>query len=113
MNKSIRIILMFLLTAILTAILAFIDSDGDINDINQFYSPVILAFSFTISYFYPNIRKKLLIFSFILMLLMLVFYFTQHLDISNWFGSLGFGSLIFIIVSYLPELIRKGYVDRF
>ncbi len=113
MSRSIKISLMLLATVVLILILIFIDTNGDINNVNQLYSPMIWASSFTISIFYPNVRKYLFRLSYCLMILMLIFYFTQRLDLSNWFGSLGFGLLIFLVVSCFPELIKKGYVDKF
>ena len=58
-------------------------------------------------------RKYLLIASFALLLLMIFFYLIGQLDTSNWLGSLGFALLIVTIVSYLPQLFKRGYIDKY
>lgn len=113
MNKGIKVILMILVAAGLSLVLTLIDSNMDINEISQLYVPTVFATIIALSIFFPNIKRYLLMLSFGFMLLMLAFYFGQQIDISNWFGSLGFGALILIVISYLPKLVKNGYIDRF
>lgn len=113
MNNDLKVILAILLTIILSPVLAIVDSGTDLSKISQFYVPVIFAGTFSLSIFFSNIRKYLLLLSFGFLLLMLFLYFLGHLDLSNWFGSLGFGCLIMVILSYFPELFKHGYIDKF
>lgn len=113
MDNNKKIISAILLTIVLTFILTLIDSDFDISHMNQFFIPAIFAVAFSLSFFYSKTRKYLLIASFGSLFLMLFFYLTGQLDVANWFGSLGFGLLIFILISYLPKLFNQGYIERF
>ncbi len=58
-------------------------------------------------------RKYLLVISFVLLVLMVPFLLMGRLDTADLLGSLGFGSLMVVTISYLPQLLRKGYIDKF
>lgn len=57
-------------------------------------------------------RKYSLILSLSSLFLMIVFYLIGQLDTANWFGSLGFGLLVITVIFYLPELFKKGYINK-
>lgn len=113
MNNGLKVILAILLTIILSPVLVIADSGMNLSKISQFYLPVIFAGTFSLSIVYPNMKKYLLLLSFSFIFLMVFFYFMKQIDISNWFGSLGFGSLMVIVSSYLPKLFTQGYIDKF
>lgn len=57
-------------------------------------------------------KKILLIVTLFLLFLMVVFYLFWKIDLSNWFGSLGFGMLIIYTLGYFPELLKRGFVEK-
>lgn len=79
----------------------------------QTIQPFIFAISFTICIFYPNFRKYNIITALILLTLMIFIYLLNSIEISNWFGSLGFGMLFIAIISYLPQIIKKGSIEKY
>ena len=112
MKGSLKPILAVLLIVILGLILAIIETSGDVNKIDQLYNPALFAAIFSLSIFYPKTRKYLFMLSFSLMVIMLLYYLQQQIGIANWFGSLGFGFLVMIVISYFPELVRRGYINK-
>ena len=112
MNNILKIILMFSLILILTFIFTMIDSDLSMKRLNQFFVPMVFAINFCFSIFYHKIRRYLISISFGFLILMIIFYLAGQLNLSNWFGSLGFGSIIMIIASYLPELVTLGCIKK-
>ncbi|MBI4036761.1 hypothetical protein HY386_02705 [Candidatus Daviesbacteria bacterium] len=74
----------------------------------------VLVFSLTATscIMLVNTRKKLLIISIFLLILMYIFYLFNSLSLANLLGSLGFGMLVIIVLSYLPQFFKKGYIDK-
>lgn len=79
----------------------------------QLIQPVIFALTGVIATFFLRKRKLILIISLSLLSLMIFAYLLSLMDISNWLGSLGFGMLFITIFSYLPQVIKRGYVEKF
>lgn len=73
-----------------------------------------LAFSavLVISFFKPNLRRKLIYAASFLVSVAAGFYLINRLDLSNSFASIGIGMLLLILISYLPQLVKKGYVEN-
>ncbi len=104
LSIALAIILYFLFSSI-----EFKEEQG----IDQSYSSIIFAISFSIALFYPFVKRYLIILGFCLLLIMLFCYMFNIMDISNRFGSLGFGILLLTVLSYLPILFRKGQNDKY
>lgn len=58
-------------------------------------------------------RLPILLFSLAMLFLMVILYLFNYLLTANWIGSLGFGMLLLIISSYLPEFIKNGFIEKF
>lgn len=57
-------------------------------------------------------RNYLIITSFLLLLIMVILYLFWQMDLSNWFGSLGIGIFTIAVLANIPELIKKGNIER-
>lgn len=79
----------------------------------KFVQPVIFAVVTTVCIFYTSLRRYVLIISSILLILMIITYLINKLDLSNWMGSMGFGILTIVVFSYVPQLLKKGYVEKY
>lgn len=78
--------------------------------IDELIQPVIFAFTVTVMFLNGKSRLLILWFSGVLLVLMVVFYLFNFLSVSSWVGSLGFGILVILIFSYLPNLIKYGHI---
>lgn len=60
----------------------------------------------------PQYRKYLYLCSFFLLGFMIIFYLFWQLVWADRLGSTGFGILLIIIFTYLPQLFKKGYIEK-
>ena len=88
-------------------------NDEEISQFGQISQPFIFALTFSLCIFLSFLKKLFLIISLGLLSLMVFVYFFNLLEISNWLGSLGYGMLLMITFSYLPEFVKKGYIEKF
>lgn len=102
-----------ILVVVFTLIFAILDVGTDIDQVNQIFKPTIFAICFIISIFYPFTRRYILTVSSILLLSMIFTYLFNMLEVSNWLGSLGFGMLFLTVISYTPQFLKKGCIEKF
>ena len=107
-----KLIFIFILVIPLTFLFCILN-EGEISNINQLIQPFIFALTFSIGSFIPSLRKLFLIISLSLVALMIFVYFFNLLDLSNWLGSLGYGMLLMIIFTYLPDFVKRGQIEKF
>lgn len=79
----------------------------------KFIQPVIFAVTATICIFFPFLRKYLLMVSLTLLIFMILTYLFNLFDFANWTGNLGFGILAIVVFSYIPQLLKKGYLEKY
>ena len=61
--------------------------------------------------FTNSLRKYLLVFSIISIGIMIILYLFWQIPFATFFGSIGFGILSIYILSFTPNLIKKGFVE--
>lgn len=83
------------------------------NRVDQFIYPLTLTIITLIIYFVPKLRKLFLISSFLILLIMIFLYLMNELNMANIIGSFGFALLLIVITSYIPDIIKKGFVEKF
>ncbi|MCL4417741.1 MAG: hypothetical protein M1365_13815 [Actinobacteria bacterium] len=113
MNTTVKIIIIPIILAILTFIFIVLDTGLSSYKIHQVFQPLVFAVSVIVCVFCLNIRKYIITFSISLLLLMVVTYLFNALAVSNWIGSLGFGMLFIALFAYIPEVIKKGNIEKF
>lgn len=111
--KANKIIISPILFVIAVFIFTVLDVGMKVDQINQLVQPLFFAATFTLSVLFANFRKYLLICSGLLLILLVITYMLQMLVISDWVGRLGFGMLLIILFSYFPQLIKRGYIEKF
>ncbi|MEK7616864.1 MAG: hypothetical protein AAB414_02330 [Patescibacteria group bacterium] len=57
-------------------------------------------------------KKFVLWISIILNFLMVILYLFWQINLSNLFGSIGFGMLLIFILSFIPDLMKRGFVEK-
>lgn len=113
MNQEKKIILIPILIPIFTLVFTVLNSGLKVNQLNQIIQPLAFALSATSCILFPNIRTNLIKGSLYILLSMVLVYLFNMLDIANWLGSLGFGVLFITIISYLPQLVKRGSIEKF
>lgn len=91
----------------------FLEFESSLAKVESLIQPLFFAASLAICIIRPHFRKIILIASVILLAVMIFTYLFNQINIANWIGSLGFGMLFIILATYLPELLRRGYIEKF
>lgn len=113
MNNKKRITLIPVFSVVMLIIFVILDHGMNVNSIGQLAQPLIFTCTFIAGIFFHSARKYLLAVGIILLSLMIFTYLFASLDASNWIGSLGFGIFFTTVFTYLPEIISKGYIERY
>lgn len=105
-----------ILTAFFSAILFLIFNTSEFELLNEGSSKNIQSIIFSICagivVFYPKYKSKLISGSFVLLLIMVIFYLFAAIKLANSIGSLGFGILTITVMSYIPTIFKKGYIEK-
>lgn len=106
-----KLLISIVIFSVSLPIFIWLESGFAIKSAHDLIKPFIFSLSLAVSFnnFYKRI---LLIFSLILLGIMIFLYLLWKIDLSNWFGSLGFGILTIYVLGYIPELFKKGYVEK-
>lgn len=81
-------------------------------NMNKYFQSLVFSTTSILAIFTPVFRRKLFYLAFLLLLMMVAFYLTGQLLWSNALASLGIGILLILSLSYVPEIIKKGYVEK-
>lgn len=80
---------------------------------SKFLKPILLSGFTVLMLFQRSLRRYVLIFSIICLMLMILMSVLNLSDLSNSIGSFGFSLLLVIMFLYFPQIIKKGYVEGF
>lgn len=68
--------------------------------------------AFSISLVWSVLRKYFLILSAALLVIMAVVFIFGQTGLAEIFGSSGFGLVLLLLISYVPQLFKKGYIEN-
>lgn len=91
----------------------FLEYGFEWNRIDQFIYPIVLTLITLIIFFVSKLRKLFLISSFLILLVMIFLYLLDELNLANIIGSFGFALLLIAVASYTPQIVRKGFVEKY
>ena len=112
--KAFKLIIRFIiLPVILTILFNFLEYGFSWDRADKFILPILLASVTVINFFVPRTRVYFLMLSFVLLAIMVGLYLIDQLTLSTNIGSFGFAVLILVVISYIPELLKKGYIEKF
>lgn len=100
------------LPIILYIMFNFLEYGGVWDGWNQFVYPAILTVISLMIILKSNFRKLFLILALSLIGFMVVFYLFNEMNFANLIGSLGLAILVIVFASYIPDLLRKGYIEH-
>lgn len=98
---------------ILTIFFNFLEYGFSWEGADKFIYSIALAVMAGVNFFIPYSRRYFLLAAYALLAIMVIFYLINQLPLSEAVGSFGFAILLIVMVSYLPTLIKKGYLERF
>lgn len=88
----------------------------EFEPLNQAVSKYLQSFMFSmaliVSIARPCLKVKLFYLGFLFIFLMVMFYLSGRLPLSNSFASIGIGIITIVSLTYLPQLVKKGFVPN-
>lgn len=69
-----------------------------------------LIFSFILVW--PQFKKYILLASGLFIVIMSALFVSGRIENAELFGSSGFGLVLLLLISYVPQLIKKGYIEN-
>ncbi|MEK7616866.1 MAG: hypothetical protein AAB414_02340 [Patescibacteria group bacterium] len=78
----------------------------------EYLQSFILALTFTCNLIWPRTRRITLFLAVVFILPMIVLFTLKRIDMANAFGSTAIGIVSLSMVSYLPQLVKKGYIEK-
>lgn len=105
-----KIILKFFISVISIAIFWGLESGFTLRNGYEAVKSIIFALSLFIV-LTNKYKKYVLWIAIFLLMLMVILYLLWQIPLSDLFGSIGFGMFFIFILSYLPSLIKKGFVE--
>lgn len=81
--------------------------------IEHYIYPSVLTIISLIILLKPVLRKLFLVLAFCLLGLMVLVYLFNELNLANLVGSFGFALLLIVVSSYIPQIIKEGFVEKF
>ncbi len=82
------------------------------QSMNKYLQSLIFCTVLVTSIFQPKLRLKLFLVVFLLMFVVILLYLTDQLSLSNSLASIGSGIIFIVLLSYLPEVFKKGHVEN-
>ncbi len=82
------------------------------DKIDKYLYPACLAGISMGNFFIPKTRKFSLSIAFGVLALMVVLYLSDNLNLANAIGSFGFAIILIVVLSLLPQFIKKGYIEK-
>lgn len=79
---------------------------------NTYFQSLIFSFTLIISIFKQEYRTRLFYTAFFLVTVTVGLYLINQLALSNAAASMGVGMLLIIAFSYLPTIVKNGYVEK-
>ncbi len=83
------------------------------NKIYNFLYPMLLTVISITNMQFPKFRRLSMVLAFTMLILMFFLYLMDQLSLSNIIGSSGIAILIITLFTYLPQIIKKGFVEKF
>ena len=78
----------------------------------KIFQALIFAIVFSTIAVWSNLRRIILLASLCLILIMAAFYIVDMIELADIFGSTAVGLILLTIISFLPQLFKKGYIEK-
>lgn len=112
MKTNIKIIVVLIISPILYILFNIVEFEPLNQLTSKYFQSLLFVFTFMIVTIKPIFRTKIVYFSLFILLIMAGTYILQKIALANSLASIGFGLLFITLTSYLPELVKKGVVEK-
>lgn len=91
---------------------SWLESGLNFSDLRFLLQPLIFAFLTILLFKRPVVRFLFFLMIGFSILLMIVFYVFNLINLSAFFGSNCLALLLILIFFYLPQMVKKGYIEK-
>lgn len=112
MKNSARVIIILIISPILFVLFSLIEFEPLNQVTSKYFQSFIFVLTFITVTLKPKFRKKILYLAPFLLFVMVGFYLVQKIVLANSLASMAIGILFITSLSYLPEIIKKGFVEK-
>lgn len=109
MKKLLKFTFIFILVL---PLISFLQTGLNIGINLSTFLAIFFSLIFTLSLFFRGIRQYILIISAMMVAGMAPFVILNQMDLANLLGSTGIGLILLLLLSYLPDFIKKGYIEK-
>jgi len=108
-NKLIKISALLL---VIFPVIFFLNTGFSIDPYWKTIQAVTFSLASCFVLIWPNFRKYIFFISLFLIIIMAIFYIFKLIEWSEIIGSTGIGFVLINLISYLPQLLKKGYIEK-
>ncbi len=113
MKSTIRLLLKLFLATFSFGVFYILEYGFNFDSYNKLLTPFLLSTLTMIMLFRPDFKRYSLILTGVCLVLMILLSIFNLLNFANVLGSFGFSLLIVTIFLYLPQIVKKGHIERF
>lgn len=93
-------------------VLFFLNTGFSNDPLWKTFQTIGFSMAFSTSLVWSTTRLYFLILSGVLLTFMSVVFILGELSWAEIFGSSGFGLVLLLLISYVPQLLKKGYIEN-
>lgn len=110
--RNIKIIFVWIVSIVLFIIFNALEFEPLNKGVDKSFQSLIFSMTFALTTLKPKFRIKAFFFSLLLFSIIVGLYVFKNIELANSIASIMIGIFLITSVSYLPELIQKGYVEK-
>lgn len=107
-KKAIKLVLIFIFVL---PVLFFLNTGFSADSQWKTFQTIGFSAAFSASLVRPVLRKYFLILSAVLLIMMSVVFILGEILWAEIFGSSGFGLILLLLLSYIPQFAKLGYIE--
>lgn len=107
-----KIIKFLLILVFIFPVLLFLNTGFNANPKVILFQTIAFSILFCLSLIWSFLKKYFLFLSGLLLIIMSALSIFGKLAIAELFGSSGYGLLLLLLIAYLPQVIKKGYIEK-
>lgn len=107
-----KITKMLLILALASPVLLFLNTGNSFDPMWKTFQTIGFSATFSTSLIWPVLRKYFLILSAVLLIMMSAVFIFDQTGWAEIFGSSGFGLILLLLLSYIPQFAKLGYIER-
>lgn len=107
---STQIIKFLLILALILPVLFFLNTGFSTDLLWKTFQTTGFSAAFSLSLTWPTLRKYFSILSGFLLIFMAILFILGGKGWAEIFGSSAFGLVLLLLISYLPQAVKRGYI---